>query len=356
MAVDLSQMEHLRNSVLNETWLHDLKARALWSDKYIFPGGTKVVVKHDSRKERELFSHTYKNLKVNSQSQQQPDEATYYVISEGLSSVSALIIVQNGRHAHLKDIFTQDIRKNRFRLERTDGAEDCYAVTFTALAGNTPHMLVTEQCCAILDKTQWQFYAEMIILNAFLGRNSDYYILHAGAVSTQDKAIVLCGKSHSGKTTLTYELVKDGFKFLSDELACIHLTSGDITPFPRNLGCRYDMLERFPELNDFGIESQTMLGEKKWRVDLEQVYPGSLGRQCKAGYLIFLHGFAQSPSLTQIPKSKALLASLGHCIVEDNSPIKHILRFSDVLKEVACYELVLGNGKDNVNLLKKLVT
>jgi hypothetical protein len=60
---------------------------------------------------------------------------------------------------------------------------------------------------------------------------------HAGVVGWRGRAIVLPGKTFSGKTTLVAALVKAGATYYSDEYA-IFDSRGRVHPFPRPLGIR----------------------------------------------------------------------------------------------------------------------
>lgn len=61
--------------------------------------------------------------------------------------------------------------------------------------------------------------------------------VHAGVVGWKDKAVVLPGSSHRGKTTLVAELIRNGADYYSDEYAIFdHL--GLVHPFPRDLTVR----------------------------------------------------------------------------------------------------------------------
>lgn len=61
--------------------------------------------------------------------------------------------------------------------------------------------------------------------------------VHAGVVSWQEGAVLLPGRSFTGKTTLVQALVKMGADFLSDEYAIID-RAGMVHPFPRPLSIR----------------------------------------------------------------------------------------------------------------------
>lgn len=61
--------------------------------------------------------------------------------------------------------------------------------------------------------------------------------VHAGVVGWKGKAIVIPGRSYSGKTTLVSELVKAGATYYSDEYAVFD-SRGRVYPFPKPLEIR----------------------------------------------------------------------------------------------------------------------
>lgn len=61
--------------------------------------------------------------------------------------------------------------------------------------------------------------------------------LHAGVVGWNGEAVIIPGKSFSGKTTLVAEFVRRGCDYLSDEYAIID-REGLIYPFPKKLSVR----------------------------------------------------------------------------------------------------------------------
>lgn len=61
--------------------------------------------------------------------------------------------------------------------------------------------------------------------------------VHAGVVEWKDKAILIPGKSHSGKSTLVAEMVKCGATYYSDEFAVID-SQGYVTAYPKPLSLR----------------------------------------------------------------------------------------------------------------------
>ena len=61
--------------------------------------------------------------------------------------------------------------------------------------------------------------------------------VHAGVVEWSNKAIIVPGRSHSGKTTLVAELVRAGARFYSDEYAVLD-KDGRVHPYPKPLSVR----------------------------------------------------------------------------------------------------------------------
>src|SRR5215467_3981439 len=61
--------------------------------------------------------------------------------------------------------------------------------------------------------------------------------VHAGVVEWSNKAIIVPGRSHSGKTTLVAELVRAGARFYSDEYAVLD-KDGRVHPFAKPLAVR----------------------------------------------------------------------------------------------------------------------
>jgi len=75
-------------------------------------------------------------------------------------------------------------------------------------------------------------------LDLHIAANShDRLFVHAGAVRWKNHAIVIPGRSQSGKTTLVAEFLKSGAAYYSDDFATID-NAGYLHPFPRELSVR----------------------------------------------------------------------------------------------------------------------
>jgi hypothetical protein len=70
----------------------------------------------------------------------------------------------------------------------------------------------------------------------FAARTS-HLVVHAGAAALGDAAVLVPGRSHAGKSTLTRALLQRGFRYYSDEYALID-DAGRLCPYPRALMLR----------------------------------------------------------------------------------------------------------------------
>jgi hypothetical protein len=70
-------------------------------------------------------------------------------------------------------------------------------------------------------------------------RSPEKVFMHAGVVGFEDRAIVVPGLSHSGKTTLVAALLRAGASYLSDEYAVLD-ARGRVHPFTKPLSIRGD--------------------------------------------------------------------------------------------------------------------
>lgn len=86
-----------------------------------------------------------------------------------------------------------------------------------------------------LDSLISSFESDLNLYLAEYARHKTF--IHAGAVGWKGKAIIIPGRTMSGKTTLVSELVRAGAIYYSDEFAVLD-GAGRVHPFARPLGVR----------------------------------------------------------------------------------------------------------------------
>ena len=128
-------------------------------------------------------------------------------------------------------------------------------------------------------------YLYDFLLHRLLGRVRSHIVIHAGVVARHGQATVLVGESGFGKSTLALELVRRGYRFLSDEFAAIRRATGEVDPFPRCLRLRPDTLARV------GAESNVAPGaawQGKHLVDIEHLWPDCVGAPAAIQHVVLL--------------------------------------------------------------------
>jgi hypothetical protein len=80
-------------------------------------------------------------------------------------------------------------------------------------------------------------------LNAYIAQASRRWLfVHAGVVAWKGRAIVVPGRSRSGKTILVGEFLHAGAEYYSDDLAAFD-ARGWVHPFPQRLSFRLERVE-----------------------------------------------------------------------------------------------------------------
>ncbi|HEU5179972.1 MAG TPA: hypothetical protein VFW45_04225 [Candidatus Polarisedimenticolia bacterium] len=74
-----------------------------------------------------------------------------------------------------------------------------------------------------------------LLTEALIDALRGYLIFHAGVVSSEGRALLICGPPGFGKTSLVMELARRGCGFLSDDYAPIGVRDGAVHPFPRSV-------------------------------------------------------------------------------------------------------------------------
>lgn len=137
-------------------------------------------------------------------------------------------------------------------------------------------------------RAQLAHHAHLVLVNAAAALADGCRVLHAGALVSADRALLVVGRSGWGKTTLTTALLQRGWRLLSDDFAVLRPT-GVVTPFPRRLNLTDGSLARL------GLEPpegtpviETAGGTRKWMVDPERLWPGCLAAPATATWLCLL--------------------------------------------------------------------
>jgi hypothetical protein len=189
-----------------------------------------------------------------------------------------------------------------------------------------------------------------------LANADDVVAVHAGAVSRNGVAVLLPAPPDHGKTTTTIGLIRAGFDLLSDECAAMGLQDGEVHPFPRPLIVSPDSMELFPELRSSLRPWVERFRNPGFLLPAEDVRPGCLGESSRAGFVVAPRYEAEGVTALE-PMSRAdmlalLLSQTFNLSVVGSAGVE---RLSEMLREVECYRLRIGDISGAVGLIRSLV-
>ncbi|KAB2836672.1 MAG: hypothetical protein F9K48_01225 [Candidatus Brocadia sp.] len=159
-----------------------------------------------------------------------------------------------------------------------------------------PIMILDGEVRSLSDPGLLEGYAYESILIGMITRMRSHLLIHAGVVSRNGQGVILAADARHGKTTLVLELVRRGFRFLSDEMAALGRADRKVHPFPRSLRVRRGTLE-LTGFSEVAAGAPTWLG--KYLLDIEEIKPGSLGEAVPVSHIIILQDPAEIRGMTQ---------------------------------------------------------
>ena len=185
------------------------------------------------------------------------------------------------------DVFRKMFR--RFQVETpspdTWAQLECALITNPDNPYGCPVIIVGDEVCPVSDPRVLEGYTYEKIVVAIITRIRSHFLIHAGVVSRNGRGIIIAADTMHGKTTLVFELVRRGFKFLSDEMAALGRADHKVYPFPRSLCVRKGTLELY------GLHRSTEQAVKwldKLLLDVEEIAPDSIGVAVPINHIIIL--------------------------------------------------------------------
>jgi len=169
---------------------------------------------------------------------------------------------------------------------------------------------------------------------------SRYEYFHAGVVNFNGYSIALVGPKGSGKTTLTLGLVKQGFKFLTDESAFFDVRSGNFMPFLRPLKLLNNTKgKRFMHIN--------------------RLFPNSVGKPSPPKYLFIMDGLrknfkAKKAFVRKIKKYEAMPRLLASGFKTPGDFKSRFIACAAIVEKADCFEIIRGDIDNAIFQITKI--
>ncbi|MBT3349693.1 MAG: hypothetical protein HOC91_13390 [Nitrospinaceae bacterium] len=144
------------------------------------------------------------------------------------------------------------------------------------------------------DRSDFFWWLDNELFRKSLKKSPHLIQVHGGAVEKGGKAILFLGDSYAGKSTMTLHLLRQGYRFLTDEVILIDPRTLRVAPFHRNLLVRQGAIDGNPILKKYcrgNWHYEDYHGEMKWLIDPAKLGPAAKPRKSviKRIYLLRRH-------------------------------------------------------------------
>lgn len=180
--------------------------------------------------------------------------------------------------------------------------------------------------------------------------------IHAGCVALNDEAVLLCGDSGAGKTTLSFACARAGWTYVTDDGSYLVHGEGErtVTGNCHQARFRPSAEALFPQLRDREVMCRAGVGKPSIELPIE---PGGAIRKSSTAnvrYIVFLRRNVDKEELTPFPREVAHMYfwQTVRCMPYETS--RH-LRAIHALLEVQMFELRYNSLDWAVARLSELV-
>lgn len=184
------------------------------------------------------------------------------------------------------------------------------------------------------------------ILTAFIDFRRDLVWLHSAVVSCGNGATLLAGPSGAGKSTLSTQLCKEGWKYLSDEVAPLVVGSNEVLAYPQSPSRR--MAQEFV----LSAEAVNELPKQLWTPPEISVRndPMPVDR-----VVLVKFSFGSPPILRQVDAGEAVLQLLKNTLGYSPDRSAAVSRLVNLAQSVPCFELEYGDAREASMILDRAV-
>jgi hypothetical protein len=190
---------------------------------------------------------------------------------------------------------------------------------------------------AVLNRAVWHVHSLV------QKRTADFLLLHASAVARDGTGILLPAARDTGKSTLAAALLREGFRYLSDELGAIDPVTRRAYPFPKRITLDEESLAFFPGLAG-RLEDRTGIGEWLYqRYARPEDLDSSVSGPVVIGALVFPSMDREGPArLVEMPRAAAVEEMARQCFNLFRYGPRGVKLFADIANDAKSYRLEGG--------------
>jgi hypothetical protein len=208
--------------------------------------------------------------------------------------------------------FALEVEQGAFELLPTkDPGWKCIGLR----GSNVPMLAFRGRDCLFALTTQWPRNIMWYLFWHLLRRRSDAIFFHASALGIFGEGTIFVGPAGAGKSTTALALAARGHNLLSDEVAGYVPERGELIPFRRPVGIKPGPCAAAVERGLASGAARRVVEDHHVRagfvrVDADGLFPLEPPRPVPLRRVVFLRGFAPSPTLERISPGRDEIAEL----------------------------------------------
>ncbi|HEX2296471.1 MAG TPA: hypothetical protein VHN37_14345 [Actinomycetota bacterium] len=180
----------------------------------------------------------------------------------------------------------------------------------------------------------------------------DFLLVHSGAVTIGDRAVLLPAEMDTGKSTLVTALLHAGAGYLSDELGAIDPVTRRVYPYPKRITLDDETLQFFPGLEERLSDRTGAMAVLRQRYVRPEDCGASIAGPAPLGALVFPTADREGP-----PRLEEVAAAESAWLLAANA--RNLYRYGDrgvlLLGEMCAgaraYRLSGGTPRERADLL-----
>lgn len=179
----------------------------------------------------------------------------------------------------------------------------------------------------------------------FMRVRKDLLWLHAAAVERRGSALLLCGQSGQGKSTLSSALCERGWRLMSDDVAPIRMDANEVVAYSQSPVRRVARDRALEPLKRKGLERQMV------HLQPDRLYTGA----APVARLVFLRFSKGSPAvLRRVPRGEVAMEILRNATNIVDHRAEAVKRAAGMAQTLPGDSLTYGYKADAIDILDSL--
>jgi hypothetical protein len=181
----------------------------------------------------------------------------------------------------------------------------------------------------------------------------DLYFVHAAALERDGRVTLVVAESGGGKSTTAWALLHHGFRYASDELAPIDLTSSEVHCFPHALCLKAD-----PPGGAYPLPEGTLLTRRARHVPAECLPAPLAPCPARLDTVVFLdrHAAGGPPSLRTLGAAEAATRLYPQSLNLLAHPADGVDAALKIVRQARCYQLEASDLESICRLVRSTLS